>query len=112
MIYKPESQGWLESKLKLFLQDEDMTIGDINLVLTGDQADPNLFKRIPQIPFTNLCGEYPTSSAFALWLASMILKRQSLPAGILATSSAPVKNILIVNSYFGIHHSFILVEAC
>jgi 3-oxoacyl-[acyl-carrier-protein] synthase II len=113
MIYKAESKEWLESRLKLFLQEEDLTIGEVDLALTGDhERDDDLFGSIPVIHFKNLCGEYPTSSAFALWLASMILKRQSLPAGILATTSVSVKNILIVNSYFGIHHSFILVEAC
>src|SRR6185437_13238212 len=75
MIYKPESKEWLATRLKLFLQEEDITMAEADLVLTGDhERDDDLFSSIPAIHFKNLCGEYPTSSAFALWLASMILK--------------------------------------
>lgn len=113
MLYQPKNNETMKERLTLFLQESNLTIGEIDLVLTGDHEDDvDLFRNIRALHFSNLCGEYPTSTAFALGLASRILKNQSLPPGMPAISSIPLKNILIVNSYFGIHHSLILVEAC
>ncbi|XHR94482.1 hypothetical protein ACFJIV_30115 [Mucilaginibacter sp. UC70_90] len=61
--------------------------------------------------YKHLCGEYPTSSAFALWLTANILKTGSVPATI-GQATTPVKKILIYNHYQMIHHSLILLSAC
>ncbi len=34
------------------------------------------------INYKNLCGEYPTATAFALWLAAGMVKNGALPASI------------------------------
>jgi hypothetical protein len=47
------------------------------------------------VRFKNLCGEYPTASAFALWLAYHKL--------------SGAQNYLIYNTYKGRQHSFILL---
>ncbi len=51
---------------------------------------------IAVIRFKNLCGEYPTASAFALWLAYHKL--------------SGAQNCLIYNTYKGRQHSFILLS--
>jgi hypothetical protein len=59
-----------------------------------------------------MTGEYASVSAVAVWLASYILKNQSLPKHLLKYPSEKkdLKNILIYNNYKGIQHSFILVS--
>jgi 3-oxoacyl-[acyl-carrier-protein] synthase II len=60
--------------------------------------------------FKHLCGEYPTASAYALWLACNLplvlpehfVKRQS--------KERPYKTILIYNQYEFSQHSLILLE--
>jgi 3-oxoacyl-[acyl-carrier-protein] synthase II len=92
-------------------------------VITGKNGDPvndewfknaeQIFNKSICINYKNLCGEYPTAAAFALWYAVDILKNGSFNA---AATGMPVdkklKNMLIWNHYLGIHHSLFLVTAC
>jgi len=69
------------------------------------------FPGIPQAYYKHLCGEYHTSSAFALWLAANIIKKQLIPPIIRlnSTERKPIRNILVYNQYYNADHSFILV---
>ena len=40
----------------------------------------NIFQNKLIAGYKHLCGEYPTSAAFALWLAANILKTGTIPA--------------------------------
>jgi hypothetical protein len=62
--------------------------------------------------FKHMCGEYPTASAFALWLACNLPDRHSLPDHMIKKEgTAPrYKNILIYNNHQYHQHSIILVE--
>ncbi len=62
--------------------------------------------------FKHLCGEYPTASAFALWLACQLLGNQFVPAHMLKYPRAGTayRRILICNSHKGFQHSFMLVS--
>jgi hypothetical protein len=82
-----------------------------DLLLSGENGDPRTRKwyRIVEslmgpdkgiIRFKTFCGEYPTASAFGLWLAC------NLPA---ASPEHP-RNVLIYNNYKFIQHSLILLE--
>jgi hypothetical protein len=63
--------------------------------------------------FKHLCGEYPTASAFALWLATRIIQENFMPEAIVVrNTNRPLKRLLIYNPYFGTHHSLILLRAC
>jgi hypothetical protein len=59
--------------------------------------------------FKHLCGEYPTASAFALWLACNL--PDTLPGHLLKRppGSAP-RHILIYNNYKFTQHSLLLLE--
>jgi hypothetical protein len=48
--------------------------------------------------FKHLCGDYPTASAFGLWLAT-----EKIRAG--------ARRVLVYNNYLDIHHSLFLVSA-
>jgi len=64
--------------------------------------------------FKHLCGDYGTSSSFALWMATKMLSRQLLAGvrGFENIKALPIKSVLIYNQLGNIHHSVILLESC
>jgi hypothetical protein len=81
----------------------------ITCLASGENGDPRLndyYKACMNlvgsettvVRFKNFCGEYPTASAFALWLACQQLQEKDGDA-----------NYLIYNTYKGRQHSFILL---
>ena len=123
-MYKLPSAGVSEERIIAFLAENDLKIEDIDLVITGksgDIAQDSIYEYLNQSLFINsslanykhLCGEYPTSTAFALWLASNIIKRGVVPETVIergAKNSAP-KKVLIYNHYQKTYHSLMLVSA-
>ena len=122
--FKPGNAETMETNIKIFLTKHGYNPGDIGLVITGrngdiendeiyDQLGKSFFKNTPQGNYKHLCGEYPTSVSFAVWLATGILKNKIVPKIITENpmNSFP-KNILIYNHYYGVYHSLILVTDC
>ena len=109
-------------QMQLFLKNNLSPGQQIDLFLTGENGDSRLNHfynsceaLLPQITvarFKHLSGEYPTTSAFALWLSCYLLEEQKLPAHILKTAynKNTVNTILIYNNNRGSQHGFILVE--
>jgi hypothetical protein len=92
-----------------------------DLLLTGENGDNRLLKwyegcegmmgpETTVARFKHLCGEYPTASAFALWLACNL--PETLPGHMIKMQ--PVlhqhRHILIYNNYEFKQHSFLLLE--
>jgi hypothetical protein len=44
-----------------------------------DQLQQSIFSKNNLINYKHLCGEYPTSGAFALWVAVNIIKTGKVP---------------------------------
>ena len=94
-FYKPESPEEIVREIVDFLQAQAVDPASIDLVI-GEEILPG----IPTQPYKTQCGEYPTSTAYALWLASRLIK------------TGVHKRILVYNHYLGIHHAaFLLGEA-
>jgi hypothetical protein len=68
-----------------------------------------VFPDTPEFEFTSLCGDFPTSSGFALWLATVLLKEQRAPSWMHGIKF-PVKNIFIYRKD-GLHHSLYLISS-
>lgn len=96
---------------------------NIDLLLSGENGDNRLSalytnvegmlkSNIPIARFKHMCGEYPTASSFALWLACKLIGGEPLPAHMLkkGTPKIAVENILIYNCHKNMQHSFILVS--
>jgi 3-oxoacyl-[acyl-carrier-protein] synthase II len=124
-FYKPEGTNEIENNIVSFLSVHGLCLNDIDLIITGksgDAASDKIFDALQQsifsasatINYKNLCGEYPTASAFALWMAVNICKSGTVPATLQngATKEKKIKRILIYNHYQQIHHSLFLVSAC
>ena len=111
ILFNPSSAEVLAQKLDAFLKEREMTIADVDVLLSGICGDQkrdeklielneNYFSNQTIIGYKQLCGEYMTSSAFALWLGSMMAKTGSLPdKGIIKDAGRKLKIILICNAY-------------
>jgi hypothetical protein len=114
----------LDTDVKGFIEATHLAYDDVDLVLMGksgvEEWDKDLevisskmFPKASKGVFKHLCGEYPTASAFATWLAAMLLREQSMPEIVFEKNTRrPLKNILIFNAYFEKYHSLILLRAC
>lgn len=98
--------------LRSLLKEQEMNIEDIDLVILGQNGDVRaqpLYKAFVQeiqeqtgiAVFKHLCGEYPTASGFALWLAARIFKNLEVPVATVYRKgkSGEIRNILILNHY-------------
>jgi len=116
-FFKPDNQEEIEKKLGNIVKP-DLVILGVNGDQTGDEVYSNLrkgiFKNIPAVYYKHLCGEYDTSSAFALAMAAGIIREQHVP-DIMKLDSMPdgkIHNILIYNHLRNVNHSVILVSSC
>ena len=114
----------IEKEIDLFLQSiqaEKRDIDGVLLGLNGDNRYDNSYYALLSGYFSqgtdfmyykHLCGEYYTSSAFALWLGSVILNNQQVPDVIRLNkgSHASLKNLLIYNQIKNAEHSLIFLN--
>lgn len=119
-IYKPANA--MEEIIARFLSGQGMSTGDLDAVILGyngdnrfdqtyDRLAAGIFSDQQLLWYKHLCGEYYTSTGFALWLAANILRRRSIPAAVRLNDLEPKRldHILIYNQYNNINHSLLLV---
>ena len=124
-FYKPKDIGEIEDHITRFLDSQPVSIDEIDLIITGkngdikndsmyDRLSGSLLENKEIINYKQLCGEYPTSASFALWLAANIIKTGVVPAatGYEGSLKNKIKNVLIYNNYQNIYHSLFLVSSC
>jgi 3-oxoacyl-[acyl-carrier-protein] synthase II len=119
-FYKPAGNAAIEKQIITFLATHAIKIDDIDLIITGKNGDTKndeiykqvkLFSGKPQGHYKHLCGDYATSSSFALWVAANCVKNGNVP-DIVAKESTQPKKVLIYNHYQNIYHSLMLISAC
>jgi 3-oxoacyl-[acyl-carrier-protein] synthase II len=120
-VYKPENASLAITK---FLGENSLDMVDIDLVITGkngDTANDEIYKSLENTLFKNtaignykhLCGEYPTSSSFGLWVTANIIKNARVP-DVVARGASDIKSpkkVLFYNHYQNKYHSLMLVSA-
>jgi len=124
-FYKPANVSEIENHVNAFLVQQSLNAKDIDLLITGKNGDAKqdkiyehlqeqLFTGIPVANYKNLCGEYPTSTSFATWMAARIIKENAIPPVIDISGTIPtgLNRVLIYNHYQNIYHSLILLSAC
>jgi 3-oxoacyl-[acyl-carrier-protein] synthase II len=124
-FYKPQDHSEVEHNTGQFLADSGLSTKDIDLVILGINGDVStdkvynqlmvgIFSGLPCACFKNLCGEYDTSSSFAMWLAMMVIKQQQVPVCVQMGGHMPgnINTILIYNHLRGVNHSLYLLERC
>ncbi len=122
-FYKPESVDKIKSNVISFLKENNLLLEQIDVVINGISGDKQtdsmrvelnktMFTTQTILAYKHLCGEYMTSSAFAFWLSSKMMKTQQIPdAVVLESRNRSPKNILLYNSHKH-NHSLMLFKAC
>ncbi|MFD0749745.1 beta-ketoacyl synthase chain length factor [Mucilaginibacter calamicampi] len=122
-VFKPTAP--INEIVEAFLANEGLSAADIDVVLTGKNGDtrndavydflPDMFASSTIANYKHLCGEYPTSSAFGLWMAANMVKAGNVPAVTIQratdTGKKP-KKVLFYNHYQNVYHSLVLLSAC
>ena len=124
-FYKPKDIEETKNNIEAFLSAQSITAKDIDVLIIGKNGDmkndtvydelaKSVFSNIDSINYKHLCGEYPTSAAFALWLAANTLRFGDIPAVLNHTGAAvkKVRRILVYNHAYNTHHSLLLLSAC
>jgi len=106
-----------------FLEKNNVTVEDIAVLISGENGDvrlhdyyaliENILKSNSSIVhYKHFSGEYPTTTAFALWLAIQTSNIDSLPTHFIKQKANTTnKNLcLLYNTYKGSQHSLILVN--
>lgn len=114
----------VEAGITKFLAENNLHPEDIDLIITGkngDQKNDAIYKQLSSSIFKNnnianykhLCGDYATSSSFALWLAANVIKKRTIPQAVIErqVNNEPPKKALIYNHYLNKYHSLMLVSA-
>lgn len=122
-IYNPKLPE-LEAKLQEFTLDHEIDPSKL-LVLMGyngienetkiyDHFAENIFNKAIIAKYKHLCGEYYTSTAFALWIACQTLDKQTIPDALKCAPkhSNEIKFVLIYNQFMTKEHSLILLSKC
>ena len=124
IFYKPIDDSEIKEQIAAFLAGNNLDIEDIDVIVTGKNGDikndsvyeklnSTLFSGKQTINFKHLCGEYPTASAYALWLSAAIIKEGKVPESLLKNNvDKPVKRLLVYNHYQNLHHALYLLSAC
>jgi len=124
-IYNPDSVNSLKLKIEKAINSAGLSIGDIDAVMLGITGNSesnryyqelinSLLKNKILLYYKHLCGEYFTSSSFALWCCANILKRQFIPSILRLNKNEnnSITNILIYNQFNNKNHSIMLLGKC
>ena len=122
-FFKPLDNNEIRENINEFLNENDISIKNIDTViygLSGDNHTDNVYYSLKNELFTHsnnlyykhLCGEYHTSSSFAFWIASEILKHKHIPEILFVDRKQTTEpnNILIYNHFQNKNHSLILLK--
>jgi 3-oxoacyl-(acyl-carrier-protein) synthase len=122
MFFRPENNRVIEDRISSFINKHSLSVDDIDLVILGNNGDKefdSIYTHIEHHIFSNnalayykhLCGEYDTSSSFAMWIAAKIIKENRIPETLLVSGKVKreIRNVLIYNHFRNINHSLILL---
>lgn len=116
-----DSKADIVSEAADFLETLNLTLTDIDTMILGRNGDAendcvyDALENCTQaniVHYKHLCGEYRTSSAFAMWLGANILQRQQIPQCALKRKNGKnsYNNILIYNHLNGTEHAFTVLS--
>lgn len=94
------SEEEVKTQISNYIKSFDLEPEDIMMFYTPS-ASVSIFPEAGMFFFKNICGDYPTASAYALWHAAQMTA--------MAKSG---KYILVYNEWNGVNHSLILLKNC
>jgi 3-oxoacyl-(acyl-carrier-protein) synthase len=112
----------VQTGLQQLLSAHSLSASDIDIMLCGMNGDSRQLAvydmAMDELPnatvcvFKQLIGEYATASGFAVWLASELFRKQTIPQEIIykKKDTTSIKHMLIVNHYITGSISLILLS--
>jgi len=123
--YNTLSKQELPHVLTTFLEENELTVADVDMVVLGLNGDVDYdgyyevlcqgaLQDTAQTYYKHLCGEFPTASSFGAWVAAKMIRNQHLPEAVRLNNIRPRKmdTVLLYNQYRGENHSFVLLRKC
>lgn len=122
IFYKPSGIDEIQGRISEFLHHHQIPLASVDGVISGLSGDASadvftkavnekVFTDATIVAYKHLCGEYMTSSAFALWMAAQILKTETFPeAAILYDRHRQPRHLLVYNSHLGYHSLMLLAH--
>ncbi|MDR3268217.1 MAG: beta-ketoacyl synthase chain length factor [Tannerella sp.] len=124
VMHRPSDEQ-MRQTLDALLNEAGCTLSDVDAVMVGinnnarndtvyETTLSRLFANLPVIQYKHLFGQSFTASALGLYAAATCLRKQCVPAHLLAGSEEPlraVKRILLYNHYHA-SHTFTLLSQC
>ncbi len=118
------AENELASFVTSFLQRNNLNASDIDAVILGVSGDNRsdhwyfnlrnaLFAESNAYTYKNMVGDYPTGSAFAMWMGAQVIAGKRVPDACVwaqKNSRAP-KHVLIYNHYKASQHGLILLAS-
>ena len=124
-FYKPDGIEDVEKRILKFLESNGHNPDTVDVVVNGfngDEEGDKVYHSLMDGALRNSChtrykhlsGEYDVASAFALWLASKILKTQKVPESVRVANapSGEIKTVLVYNHFNFSYHGLFLLESC
>lgn len=111
IVYKTASADVLKNRIDKFLINNGLKLSDIDIVLSGlcgdirrdailAELNSGYFQGQTILGYKHLCGEYMTSTGFALWATAMMAREGEIPAQMmLKDKGRKPRHILICNAY-------------
>lgn len=96
----------IRSKIRKTLDGWGVELRMGDWILSGDRNGKYMFPGLTSIDFKEYGGEYPTASAFALWMGIGLLNGQKM----WDIPTQKMEKILIYNNYQDVNHAVILLE--
>ena len=123
MLYAPKDETEIIHAIKQILQENDLTLSDIDVVINGiggdtihdklsNQVMDSIFSSTQQVVFKHLSGDYCTASSFGLWLGAQMHRYQRIPEIIKVNQihkDSPLKHILLFNHFRGKNYGIVLL---
>lgn len=119
-----ETETLVANQFNHFLAENNLSLADIDLYLSGENGDSRLNKYYNAVEalldstttiahYKHATGEFQTSTAIATWFICQMLKAQHIPAHFIKAkgTNKALKNVVLYNNYKGAEHSFILLQA-
>jgi len=123
IFYKPLDETETQNHINNFISEHGLSANDIDAVIMGysgdsrydalyDKMADSIFAHNNIMYYKHLSGEYFTSSAFAMWTAAQMIKKQVFPDAMKYRFVSPkaVEKVLIYNQYKNSEHSLILLS--
>jgi 3-oxoacyl-(acyl-carrier-protein) synthase len=113
---RPSGTDAINAVIRQFLEAQSLSVPDVDMYITGrngDESNDTVYKSVKEaifidnqeMTYKDLCGEYPTSSAFAMWYAVSLLRTAK-------NADTGKKKVLVYNHYKNVHHSLMLLSSC